>query len=139
SIELGPLGSIRVSGIFQIGPGGLVLQLGVCIGTGSSCAAYDPNCASSSSDCNANFGNGSGIGFSARGSIQINTTGAQKTFTTPAGTFTVDAGFLLHLDGDIEFTSFAKASGSFTIKITSGAFELSFDATLHLGPLDLAV
>ena len=63
--------------------------------------------------------------------LGINTTGASATF----GSSTVLPGFLLRLDGTINFLGFARGSGFAEIRIASGSFEMSFGVAFDLAGL----
>ena len=49
----------------------------------------------------------------------------------------IQPGFLLSINGEIDFIGLISASGSLTIAITSTAFTLDFNVSLQLGPLVL--
>ncbi|NMM32989.1 MAG: calcium-binding protein, partial [Phycicoccus sp.] len=109
---LAPFGNvtIRDSG-FRINSQGLVARLDLSLDAG--------------------FGGSIGLGFSVSAVLAINSTGATATF----GSTPVAPGFLLRLDGSINFVGFARGSGFAEIRIASGAFEMSFGIDFDLAGL----
>ncbi len=112
SASLNVFGSVvlRDSG-FRINSKGLVARLDLSLGAG--------------------FGGSVGLGFSVSAVLAINTTGANATF----GSSTVLPGFLLRLDGAIDFLGFARGSGYAEIRIASSAFEMKFGVAFDLAGL----
>ena len=77
------------------------------------------------------FGQDIGLRFSASSLIELNTTGRAATL----GSTSVAPGFLLRIDGAIEFVGFARGSGFAEIRIGSAGFEMSFGVAFDLAGL----
>src|SRR5205807_3374964 len=76
----------------------------------------------------ANFGKSIGLSFDVTALVSINTTGHSQTL----GSSTVDPGFKLDLQGDVEFLGFASASGFVDITINSNQFQLLFGLQFNI-------
>jgi hypothetical protein len=79
------------------------------------------------------FGREVGLKFQASALLNLNTTGRVQTL----GSTSVDPGFRLRLDGNVEFLGFAKASGFVDVIISPEGFQLEFAVLFELGGLDL--
>ncbi|HEX5858381.1 MAG TPA: hypothetical protein VFY91_09765, partial [Microbacterium sp.] len=109
---LQPFGAVvlRDSG-FRINGQGLVARLDLSLGS--------------------DFGSSIDLGFSVSAVLAINTTGSTAMF----GTTAVAPGFLLRLDGSINFLGFARGTGFAEIRIVASAFEMSFGVSFDLAGL----
>ena len=114
NLTLGSFGSVHVDGGFRIDSDGLALRLAASL--------------------NAGFGDALGLSFDVSGVVELNTTNVAKL----VGSNTIQPGFFLAMHGSITFLGFASASGDITLRISNGTFELSFNVTLHLGPINVA-
>ena len=120
TIALAPIGSLQlIDSGFRINAQGLVARVQIAL------------------DASAGFGAGVNLKLSGSAVVAINTTGVAQTF----GGSSVAPGFLLRIDGTVEFLGFATASGFVEISIGSSGFQMlfnvdfSFAGTLrfHLG------
>jgi len=115
SMSLGPMGQIAlVDSGFRINSQGLVARVQLAI--------------------DANFGKAIGLKFDVSGLLSLNTTGQTQTL----GSSTVDAGFRLRIEGDVDFLGFAKGSGFVDITIAPDGFQLLFGLSFELGGLTFA-
>ena len=119
---LGTLGSggIQFQGAFRIDSDGI--SLFVSIGAGAF----------------GDFGGNIGLGFSASATLTFTTASYTKTITDPLGnTFTIPSGFLLSIQGGVDFLGIVQANGSVAIAINASSFTLDFNIDISLGPIDL--
>ncbi len=115
TMALSPLGTITVSGDLSVTGLGMVAYIDVSAGVG-------------------NFGQNFGLAFTATFTLELNTTGSAQTVTTGQ---TVQPGFLLDINGTVSFTGFASATGDVQVSISNSAFQIYFNVTFDLGPLDV--
>ena len=113
TIDLAPIGTLSlVDSGFRINADGLVARVQISLGAGG-------------------FGGGVGLGFTANSTLSLNTTGRAQTL----GSSTVEAGFLLHIDGSIDFLGIASGTGVLDVRVAPNGFELTFALKFVLGPL----
>jgi len=89
-LKLRPFLDLDVLGFLTIGADGVVAKVSLNVNSG--------------------FGDAIGLSFDAHANLELNTTGHSKP--VPNTTDVVDPGLRIHIDGDITFVGFAKASGS---------------------------
>jgi len=115
NMTLGSFGYIHVSGAFELSASGFAMELEASLGV--------------------DFGHDIGLSFNVSATVQLSTFSAP--FTLING-HVVQSGFFLALHGDVTFLGFASASGDMMLRITNGTFEMSFNITVHLGPIDVS-
>jgi Ca2+-binding RTX toxin-like protein len=112
SVALDPIGHLTLTDSgFRIDAAGLVARVDLSLG--------------------ADFGSGIGLGFSVGAVLAINTTGAPQTL----GTSLVAPGFLLRIQGSVNFLNFANGSGFVEITLSQTGFQLLFGVSFDLGGL----
>ncbi len=112
SMNLSPIGNIAlIDSGFRINAQGLVARVQLQL--------------------DANFGHDIGLKFSLAAMLSLNTTGQTQTL----GSSTVDPGFRLRIEGDIEFLNFAKGSGFVDISVSPTGFQLLFGVDFEMGGL----
>ena len=115
-VGIGNLASATV--VFRIDGDGLELGVNLSVGAG--------------------FGSGIGLSFSANATMTFSTAGFTKHIDLGNGSvFDIAPGFLLSINGSINFIGIVSATGSVTIAISANAFTIQFDVDIALGPLDL--
>ena len=114
TINLAPIGNLTlIDSGFRINADGLVARVQISLGAGGG------------------FGGGVGLGFTASSTLSLNTTGRVQTL----GSSTVETGFLLHIDGSIDFLGIATGTGVLDVRVAPNGFELTFALKFVLGPL----
>ncbi len=114
TIDLAPIGNLTLTDSgFRINADGLVARVSINLAAGGG------------------FGGGVGLGFSATSTLSLNTTGRTQTL----GSSTVEAGFLLHIDGSVDFLGIATGFGVLDVRVAPQGFELTFALRFTLGPL----
>ena len=114
TINLAPIGNLTLTDSgFRINADGLVARVQISLGAGGG------------------FGGGVGLGFTASSTLSLNTTGRVQTL----GSSTVETGFLLHIDGSIDFLGIATGTGVLDVRVAPNGFELTFALKFALGPL----
>ncbi|HEX4527586.1 MAG TPA: hypothetical protein VH108_12695 [Gaiellaceae bacterium] len=112
SMNLAPIGNVAlIDSGFRINAQGLVARVQLQL--------------------DAHFGENIGLKFSLGALLSLNTTGRTQTL----GSSTVDPGFRLHIEGDIEFLGFMKGSGFVDISVSPTGFQLLFGVDFELGGL----
>ena len=118
AIDIDPIGELRVTGAMRISDQGLVTHLSVALDAG--------------------FGAGIGLSFSASALLELNTSSTTQSFElADQSVIDVQSGFLLEIEGSVEFFGFAAADGMVRLVIRQGVFELFFDVDIFLGPITL--
>jgi Ca2+-binding EF-hand superfamily protein len=113
-IELGPFGQSRITGDLLIDDGAVVALVTFTLDAG--------------------FGGGVGLQFIAGATLELNT-GEEPVVLPGRPSEAVQPGFKLHITGTVIFLGFARATGSATITIAQGSFELEFDITFAIGDI----
>ncbi|MDB4600633.1 hypothetical protein OAG97_02815, partial [Akkermansiaceae bacterium] len=108
SLRIEGIGNVQVDGGFRINNRGLVARAAVSLDVG--------------------FGRDIGLGFSVSAVIQLNTTGQDEQL----GMATIPPGFLLALQGSVEFLGIATAQGSVSLFIGPDGFEFLFDVSFNI-------
>ena len=118
TVSFAGIGGLTFAGAFQLDAGGLTIYAHLTVG--------------------GNFGQSLGLSFSASADFEFSTESAPVTINFVNHTSkTIQPGFLLSINGEIDFVNIINASGSLTISITASAFTLDFNVDLTLGPLTL--
>ena len=115
SMSLDPIGSVGVIGLLRIDSQGLVAYIDVSMEAG--------------------FGGDIGLNFEASARLELNTSSTTRTFDKSGTIIQVQPGFLLHVEGSIEFLGFAKGSGYVDIQINASGIQMMFGVDFYLGGL----
>lgn len=117
SLQLGPLGSVAISGGVLINQDGLVSRISVAMNLGNSTV---------------------GLTLSGFITVAINTTGSSAYFPDNSSTDNLVApGVLVSLGATFDFLGFASGTGTATIQIGSNpVFRLDAEITFNIGPLE---
>ncbi len=108
TMNLAPIGGINlVDSGFRINRDGLVARVQLAL--------------------DVDFGAAIGLKFSVSGLLSLNTTGRVQTL----GSSSVDPGFRLRIEGEVEFLGFAKGSGFVDITISQEGFQLLFGVVVQ--------
>ena len=112
TMELAPIGGVYIvdSG-FRIDSQGLVARVDVQIGL--------------------DFGTSVGLAFSGSVKLELNTTGRTQTL----GSTAVAPGFLLRIEGCVDFLGFVTGNGFLEVRVASSGFQLIFRIAFDLGGL----
>ena len=140
AIEIVAHASIALHGFGTMGAGGSLTGIFLLDGNGLSLYM------SIGAGAMGNFGSGVGLGFSASATVSFSTVGYTRNIdsstgktcaTGAANCVSIQSGFLLAINGSVDFIGIASATGSVTIAISANQFTIDFNVDLSIGPLDL--